>query len=470
MTNQDAGTARTTSVPAAVWTVVGVVALLATWSQFILVHHRVALGLVLVAIGAGAGVLAHARGAGRVSRVIEASATSTVLAEVIWLIAGWYPVFVLAEFAAVTVAFACFTHAWTVRRRDRTEGVRRMARGALRGGAGIAAAVAALVSAVVLLTSVTPAPLIKTALQAATGAGNSFDPAAPMQTRVVNGTQLTNDIQYGTTYPNSYLDVYIADADPTVSRPTYVYVHGGGFIVGSKSEGDPNAVAGDSSFALGNGPVLEAGYNVVSIDYALAPQVTYPTPVVQLSQALAFLRDNGEEYGLDMSRVVLAGSSAGGHIAGQYAAIQTNPAYAAQLDVAPALGEGDLQAVVLDSALIDGTRGDRTQAPQLLTDWLFNLATRAYIGMDPAKLEEANLLDHITADFPPTFIADGNTGTFADQARDLSDELDQLGVRNELFLPTREQAILGHGFMAADSRWTDEYNLEKMDFLADVLG
>lgn len=42
----------------------------------------------------------------------------------------------------------------------------------------------------------------------------------------MNGARLTNDIQYGTQYPNSYLDVYIADNDPTVVRPTYLFFTG----------------------------------------------------------------------------------------------------------------------------------------------------------------------------------------------------------------------------------------------------
>lgn len=455
--------------PAGLWTALGTAALLATWVQYFLIHQRVAWGVALIAVTAATGALAYLRRGGWTSRTILALAGVGVVVELLWMISSWYPAFVLAEFAAVALAFTCFSQAWRSRRRGRTTGGRTLARGVVRGGAGVLVIVAALTSAVVLVTAVSPAPLATLAVQGPSGASNSFDPPAPTQTREVDGVQLTNDIQYGTTYPNSYLDVYIADADPTVSRPTFVVVHGGGFILGDKSGGDPNAAEGGDTIALGNGPVLDAGYNVVSIGYALAPQYEYPTPVVQLGQALAFLQDNGQRYGLDMSRVVLSGGSAGGSVVGQYAAIETNPAYAEQMDIEPALADGALQALVLDSALIDPTRGDQTQTPTAVTDWLFNLASRSYFGMDQADLEEANILDHVTADFPPTFIADGNTGTFPDQARDLADELDRLGVENEAFLPTREQAVLGHGFMAADSRWTDEYNRLKVDFLADAL-
>jgi len=286
---------------------------------------------------------------------------------------------------------------------------------------------------------------------------------------VVSNTRLISDIKYGDKYPNSYLDVYIAHNDSTVRRPTFVIVHGGGFIVGDKLGGDPNAA--DHTFALGNAPMLDAGYNLVSIGYGLAPEMPYPTPVIQLTQAIEFLKTHGGEYGLDMSRVVLSGGSAGGHIIGQYATVQTNPAYARQLNIAPSLSRDQLKAVVFDSAPFDPRRAGRTEAPKLAVDWLFGLCLRTYVGTTNARLDETNLIEHATAEFPPAFIADGNTGTFPDQARDFAGRLDELGVRNALDLYPVSDAILSHSFMSgASSRWTDDYNRRKIEFLRSVVG
>lgn len=111
------------------------------------------------------------------------------------------------------------------------------------------------------------------------------------------------------------MDIYIADADSSVDRPTYVSTQSGGFILGDKAEGDPAAV-GAGGFSIVTDSVLDAGYNFVSLDYAFAPQVEYPVPVIQLSQAISFLKRHADEYGLDMSAVVLAGGSAGGQSVG----------------------------------------------------------------------------------------------------------------------------------------------------------
>lgn len=305
-------------------------------------------------------------------------------------------------------------------------------------------------------------------LQRSMGAVNSYEPSAPSASTIQRGARLASDIRYGSTHPNSYLDVYIADDDPSVSRPTVLVVHGGGFIGGSKSDGDPNAESDEAaSFAAGHGPVLAAGYNLVLIDYALAPQHPYPTPLRQLDEALAFLLAEGDRYGLDMDRLVLSGGSAGGQIVGQYVNLVTNPAYARRLGIAPVLVPSQVQAVLLDSTPFDPARASGTQAPSRRNNLLFAVSLRAYLR-SPRDIADANIIDHATSDFPPVVIADGNVGTFPDQAQDFADRLSQLGVAHELILYARDEAELGHGFMAQASPWTDDYNRRKIAFLDAV--
>ena len=75
---------------------------------------------------------------------------------------------------------------------------------------------------------------------------NSFEPFAPAMRRVKeNGQLYVTEIQYGTDYPNSYLDITYPNEDTSASRPTIVYFHGGGFFGGDKSMGDPMAVDDD---------------------------------------------------------------------------------------------------------------------------------------------------------------------------------------------------------------------------------
>lgn len=82
--------------------------------------------------------------------------------------------------------------------------------------------------------------------------GKEINPVGPQNVpdRKVreNGILYVNDIKYGNTYPNSYLDISYPTEDTSVDRPTIVYFHGGGYFGGDKVLGDPLAVNEDSTY------------------------------------------------------------------------------------------------------------------------------------------------------------------------------------------------------------------------------
>ena len=102
------------------------------------------------------------------------------------------------------------------------------------------------------------------------------------------------------------LDVYRPATPPDDSpRPAVVQVHGGGWISGSRTEqGIPLL-----NHLAANGWV---GFNV---DYRLSPRATLPDHVIDVKRAIAWVRANAEELGVDPTRVALTGGSAGGHLA-----------------------------------------------------------------------------------------------------------------------------------------------------------
>jgi len=102
------------------------------------------------------------------------------------------------------------------------------------------------------------------------------------------------------------LDVYLPTAGG--NRGVLVYVHGGGFVGGDKTE----------VTALGNlSRQTTRGYAVVSVNYRLAKPASdkFPTPVADVAQALRWIRANGAAHGLNPAKLVLAGHSAGGTLA-----------------------------------------------------------------------------------------------------------------------------------------------------------
>ncbi|MBO4915353.1 MAG: alpha/beta hydrolase [Oscillospiraceae bacterium] len=87
--------------------------------------------------------------------------------------------------------------------------------------------------------------------------------------------------------------------------PTIIYVHGGAWSVGDKS---------DSQIATFI-PGLSRGYAVVSVGYRLLPDVHYPENLFDIKAALRWCADNGAKYMLDTDRVALTGASAGAQLA-----------------------------------------------------------------------------------------------------------------------------------------------------------
>ncbi len=106
---------------------------------------------------------------------------------------------------------------------------------------------------------------------------------------VANNTQLKLDVWY----PH-------AVKTPT---PTLVYIHGGGWIFGTK-EGS----------VLQFLPFLEKGWRVVNVEYRMAGNSLAPAAVEDTRCALRWIYRNAKAYNFDKSKIVLTGHSAGGHL------------------------------------------------------------------------------------------------------------------------------------------------------------
>jgi acetyl esterase/lipase len=98
------------------------------------------------------------------------------------------------------------------------------------------------------------------------------------------------------------LDVYTPrGAGP---HPTVLHIHGGGWTGGSRE-----------AVLLRAMPFLEMGFAVVNASYRLARVAEAPAAVEDCLCALRWIIRNAKEYGFDVTRIVVTGYSAGGHLA-----------------------------------------------------------------------------------------------------------------------------------------------------------
>ena len=382
----------------------------------------------------------------------------TVILEIVWIIGKVYLCYLLGMYGMILADI--FLIVMTVRGKKRNDEESK-AKKRVKGSIGIiGSALMLILTCFLAVTAATSVPLIKFMQKNMMGgAGNYYEPKENIIQEVEDGTILSN-IEYGNEYPNSYLDIYLTDVVPHEEAPTYIFFHGGGYVWGDKQEGDPNG-GSDKGLQWYFQQFVKNGYNVVAPNYTLGPDYKFPTPIVQMSQMIEFLQENAEEFGIDMHNVILGGNSGGGQLAGIMACIQTDEEYAEEIGIQQVLNPDDLKAVVFSSALIDNDRSYRTKDPG--ADFLFLQCGKAYYGWDllEGKTEIVDLIDHVTDKFPPSYISDGNTGTFYDQAFDLHEKMDSLGIKNEINWYPSSEAKLGHDFETQATTYSVE-NLEKL--------
>jgi arylformamidase len=106
--------------------------------------------------------------------------------------------------------------------------------------------------------------------------------------------------------PSNTLDLFLPTNDglKVNSVPLLVFIHGGYWQELSKEA---------SVFAAAD--CVEQGFAFCAIDYTLAPQASIQTMIQECKAALAWLHNNAAQYGLDANQIVVAGSSAGAHLA-----------------------------------------------------------------------------------------------------------------------------------------------------------
>ncbi|MBL4591372.1 MAG: alpha/beta hydrolase [Phycisphaerales bacterium] len=108
------------------------------------------------------------------------------------------------------------------------------------------------------------------------------------------------------------LDIYHHE-DTNQLRPIIVYIHGGGWGIGDKS----NAMRFKPGWAIRNGWIL------VSINYRLSPDVMHPEHARDAAAAVAWVFEHAEEFGGDAKQIAVMGHSAGAHLAAIVACDET---------------------------------------------------------------------------------------------------------------------------------------------------
>lgn len=267
---------------------------------------------------------------------------------------------------------------------------------------------------------------------------NAAKTSAALERYVPNNVTSVLNYQYDKSDPDAYLDFYypsdIQGSDDV--RPTIVWVHGGAWLSGNKDE-----VANYLKI------LASYGYVVVGVNYTLAPKANHPTQTNQINKALEYLNTYATTLYMDNTKFILAGDSAGANLAAQEALVITNPDYAQQIGITPAIFPHNLIGVILvcgpydiKLANYDGLMG------LLLKEVLWSYSgTKSFLT--DKNFETVSVLNFVNNNFPPTFITVGNADPLRVHSEKLADKLSQQEVLvDKLFFSANYPVSLGHEY------------------------
>lgn len=256
------------------------------------------------------------------------------------------------------------------------------------------AVIAALVVTAIVVNEITPRPydaLFKTLI----GTVKSSVQLGPYTDRVEAVDAPQHVAVKADGVPGTSLTIYRPSGSDTTKRPVILLIHGGGWVVGKASQISDYAKL-----------LTTYGFVVANLDYALAPQQRYPTPVIQSAAALDYMHAHAAEYGGDPTKLFLAGNSAGAQISAQLGGMVADSATARRVGVTIRTPSSALRGVVLYSGPYDFTTVGRNGFPG------FRAYAWSYVGQKDwksySRLEELSPALTATRAYPPTYMTAGD--------------------------------------------------------------
>lgn len=233
--------------------------------------------------------------------------------------------------------------------------------------------------------------------------------ALPAQTKVYR------DIAYGSD-PKQRMDIYVPDG--VANAPVIFMVHGGAWVIGSKSASQ--VVDNKVDYWLPKGFIL------VSVDNRLLPQADPITQAQDVARALSTAQKKVPGLGGDPLRFVLMGHSAGAHLV---ALLSADPSLATRLGAQRWRG-----TVALDSAAYDVTEIMRNPHPRLYD--------RAF-GSDPAFWRQASPSTQLRSGGQPLLlVCSSKRHDSCEQAERFDTRARAVGVRTEVLPLAKSHAAI----------------------------
>ncbi len=255
------------------------------------------------------------------------------------------------------------------------------------------------------------------------------------------------DIEFGRVRERALkLDLHLPLGKPRA--PLIVWVHGGAWRSGSKKN-------------MPLGKLVAEGYAVASVDYRLSTEAKFPAQIHDLKAAIRFLRSHGPEWKLPTKKILIAGDSAGGHLAALVGVSNGNAELQGNLGDDRAQSS-DVQGIIsfygaanLTTILNQSTPHGLSVRVPALELLLGDLPTNA-----PALARLASPVFHVTKSAPPLLLLHGDQ----DPQMPVNQALELEGAYQKAGAPVQLEIV--HGAAHGGAMFYDE---ERMNVIRKFL-
>ncbi len=242
----------------------------------------------------------------------------------------------------------------------------------------------------------------------------------PVHPVITDSVEVAQNIVYAV-YGNRkmHIDVYKPKKSES-KRPCVVLIHGGGWSSGNKIMEAPLAIY-----------LAQRGFVTATVEYRLSPEAKYPAGVIDIKNAIRWLRKNAPEYQIDDERIAISGTSAGGQLAALVATtghselfVDSNffPEYSNKIQ---ALVNIDGVLAFLHPLSSEGI--DKPGKPSAATRWFGSNKKES-----KPLWEEASALSHVDHNTPPTLFINSQHPRFHAGRDDMIKIMDSLGIYSEV--------------------------------------
>ncbi|SOC79313.1 Pectin methylesterase [Salinimicrobium sediminis] len=235
---------------------------------------------------------------------------------------------------------------------------------------------------------------------------------SPVESQMSDRIEARENLVYKeTAEKNLTADVYLPKAEKGEKFPAVLLVHGGGWLTGTKENLRPFAQK-----------LAAEGYVAVTTSYRLGTEAVYPAGVIDLKDALKWMKANADQFQINTDEIAVLGASAGAQLATLVGVTPNSEKY----NSGKSSFSDEVQAIVNIDGIVSFIHPDAEEGWMAAT-WLD--------GSKADKFEtwkEASPLEYVNGETPPTLVINSSYPRFHAGRDDMLQILDENMIYNEV--------------------------------------